>query len=222
MDFITNHPVLVVSLVKIALLLFIVLTALAYLTWFERKLIAHIQSRWGPTEVGAHGLLQPLADGVKFLFKEDLTPPGADQFLYILAPFLAMVPALSAVTVVPFGAYLDPAGSIVPLVLANVDVGLLALPALWWLLRAIPPAPRRQVMTKPPDTTTLPAHLRPLTVDIPGTWTPEEALAVFGLIDDLRDKVWTLYSDQLQSRLREQCAHHHADGRDDAIDAHPL
>jgi NADH-quinone oxidoreductase subunit H len=102
-DFITNHPVLVVSLVKIALLLFIVLTALAYLTWFERKLIAHIQSRWGPTEVGAHGLLQPLADGVKFLFKEDLTPPGADQFLYILAPFLALALGLTTIALIPFG-----------------------------------------------------------------------------------------------------------------------
>ena len=50
-------------------------------------------------------------------------------------------------------------------------------------------------MTKPPDTTTLPAYLRPLTVDIPRTWTPEEALAVFELIDDLRDKIWALYSD---------------------------
>ena len=77
-------------------------------------------------------------------------------------------------------------------------------------------------MTKPPDTTTLPAHLRPLTVDIPRTWTPEEALAVFELIDDLRDKVWALYSDQLQALMRERCAHHHADDRDDAIDTHPF
>ncbi|HEY0702580.1 MAG TPA: complex I subunit 1 family protein [Candidatus Acidoferrales bacterium] len=103
MDFITHHPVLVVSLVKIALLLFIVLTALAYLTWFERKLIAHVQSRWGPTEVGAHGLLQPLADGLKFLFKEDLTPPGADKFLYILAPFMALALGLTAIALIPFG-----------------------------------------------------------------------------------------------------------------------
>ncbi len=70
-----QHPVLVVSLVKIAVLLFVVMTALAYLTWFERKVVARIQSRWGPYYVGAHGLLQPLADGLKFLFKEDLTPP---------------------------------------------------------------------------------------------------------------------------------------------------
>ena len=55
------------------------MTALAYLTWFERKVVAHIQSRWGPYYVGAHGLLQPLADGLKFLFKEDVTPPASDK-----------------------------------------------------------------------------------------------------------------------------------------------
>ena len=75
----SQHPVLVVSIVKIAVLLFIVMTALAYLTWFERKVVAHIQSRWGPYYVGAHGLLQPLADGLKFLFKEDVTPPASDK-----------------------------------------------------------------------------------------------------------------------------------------------
>ena len=74
-EFAAQHPILVVSLVKIAVLLFVVMTALAYLTWFERKVVAHIQSRWGPYYVGPHGLLQPLADGVKFLFKEDVTPP---------------------------------------------------------------------------------------------------------------------------------------------------
>ena len=96
MEFVAQHPVLVVSLVKIAVLLFIVMTALAYLTWFERKVVAHIQSRWGPYYVGAHGLLQPLADGVKFLFKEDVTPPASDKFLYMLAPFLALSLALTA------------------------------------------------------------------------------------------------------------------------------
>ena len=125
MDFITHHPVLVVSLVKIALLLFIVLTALAYLTWFERKLIAHIQSRWGPVEVGAHGLLQPLADGLKFLFKEDLTPPGADQFLYILAPFLALSLGLTTIALIPFGPPdIQVLGQSV-FVVANVSIGLM-------------------------------------------------------------------------------------------------
>ena len=59
-------------------------------------------------------------------------------------------------------------------------------------------------MSKPPDTASLPAHLRPITVGIPRTWTPEEALAVFELIDDLRDKVWALYSCQMQALLAEQ------------------
>ncbi len=102
-DFITQHPVLVVSLAKIVVLMFLLMTTLAYLSWFERKVIAHIQSRWGPYYVGAHGLLQPLADGVKFLFKEDLTPPGADRFVYILAPFLALSLALTTLALIPFG-----------------------------------------------------------------------------------------------------------------------
>src|SRR5271156_5586292 len=79
------------------------MTALAYLTWFERKIIARIQSRWGPYYVGAHGLLQPLADGLKFLFKEDFTPPMVDRVLYILAPFLALSLALTAIALIPFG-----------------------------------------------------------------------------------------------------------------------
>ncbi len=103
MDFISQHPVLVAAVVKIAVLLFIVMTALAYLTWLERKVIAHIQSRWGPYNVGAHGLLQPLADGIKFLFKEDVTPPAADRLIYTLAPFLALALGLSAIALIPFG-----------------------------------------------------------------------------------------------------------------------
>jgi NADH-quinone oxidoreductase subunit H len=124
-DFVAQHPVLVVSLVKIVILLFLILTTLAYLTWFERKVVAHIQSRWGPYYVGAHGLLQPLADGLKFLFKEDLTPPGADKFVYILAPFLALSLALTTLALIPFG----PPGVQVlgqpTLIVANVDIGLM-------------------------------------------------------------------------------------------------
>ncbi len=103
MDFISQHPVLVAAVVKIAVLLFIVMTALAYLTWLERKVIAHIQSRWGPYNVGAHGLLQPLADGLKFLFKEDVMPTIADRLIYTLAPFLALSLGLTAIALIPFG-----------------------------------------------------------------------------------------------------------------------
>jgi NADH-quinone oxidoreductase subunit H len=130
-EFIAQHPILVVSLVKIVILLFVTLTTLAYLTWFERKVVAHIQSRWGPYYVGAHGLLQPLADGVKFLFKEDVTPPGADKLLYVLAPFLALSLALTTLALIPFGpATIYIFGQPTQLVIANVDVGLLFLFAI--------------------------------------------------------------------------------------------
>jgi NADH-quinone oxidoreductase subunit H len=130
-EFIAQHPVLVVSLVKIVILLFLALTTLAYLTWFERKVVAHIQSRWGPYYVGAHGLLQPLADGVKFLFKEDVTPPGADKVLYVLAPFLALTLAMTTLALIPFGpATIYIFGQPTQLVIANVDIGLLFLFAI--------------------------------------------------------------------------------------------
>jgi len=91
-----EHPLLVVVVPKVIVLLFVLLTALAYLTWFERKVVAHIQARWGPYRVGPHGLLQPLADGVKFLFKEDVTPAGADKLAYFLSPFLALSLAITS------------------------------------------------------------------------------------------------------------------------------
>ncbi len=94
---------LVVSAIKVLVLVLIVMTSLAYLTWLERKVVAHIQSRVGPMRTGPHGLLQPLADGVKFLFKEDPTPSSVDKFVYYLAPFLAMAVALITIAVLPFG-----------------------------------------------------------------------------------------------------------------------
>jgi NADH-quinone oxidoreductase subunit H len=130
-EFVTQHAVLVVSLVKIVILLFLTLTTLAYLTWFERKVVAHIQSRWGPYYVGAHGLLQPLADGLKFLFKEDVTPPGADRFLYILAPFLALSLALTTIALIPFGpATITILGQPTQLIVADVNIGLMFLFAI--------------------------------------------------------------------------------------------
>jgi NADH-quinone oxidoreductase subunit H len=130
-EFIAQHPVLVVSIVKIAVLLFIVLTVLAYLSWFERKVIAHIQARVGPQFVGAHGLLQPLADGLKFLFKEDVTPGSSDQFIFRLAPFLALTLALTTLALIPFGpATIDILGQQTHLVIANTNLGLLFIFAI--------------------------------------------------------------------------------------------
>jgi len=132
-EFITQHAVLVVSLVKIVVLLFVLMTSLAYLTWFERKVVAHIQSRWGPYYVGAHGLLQPLADGIKFLFKEDVTPPTADRLVYLLAPFLALSLAMTTLALIPFGPLTGPHATVFGqpiLVIANSNVGLLFLFAI--------------------------------------------------------------------------------------------
>ena len=131
--FLSSNAELIITLVKIALLLFIVLTVNAYLTWFERKVVAHMQSRWGPHRVGPHGLLQPLADGVKFLFKEDPTPAGADKFVYYLAPLLALALALTSIAIIPFGP--DPIhlfGHDIYLGIAppDLNIGILALFAI--------------------------------------------------------------------------------------------
>jgi len=130
-DLAAQHPLLVIVLPKIIILLFLLLTTLAYLTWFERKVVAHIQSRWGPYRVGPHGLLQPLADGVKFLFKEDVTPATADKFTYFLAPFLALSLAATSIAVIPFGPKgLTILGQPTPLGIANLNIGLLILFAI--------------------------------------------------------------------------------------------
>jgi NADH-quinone oxidoreductase subunit H len=131
--FLAAHAVVVIAIIKIALLLFIVLTVNAYLTWFERKVVAHMQSRWGPHRVGPHGLLQPLADGAKFLLKEDPTPAGVDKFTYFLAPLMALALALTSIAIIPFGP--DPLpwtiwGQKVYLGIADLNIGILALFAI--------------------------------------------------------------------------------------------
>ncbi|MFZ0212777.1 MAG: NADH-quinone oxidoreductase subunit H [Candidatus Acidiferrales bacterium] len=131
MEFDTQHPVLVVSLIKIVIALFVVMTALAYLTWFERKVVARIQSRWGPYWVGPHGLLQPLADGIKFLFKEDIVPPMADKISYVLAPFLALALALTTLALIPIGpATINILGQPTQLVISHSPIALILLFAI--------------------------------------------------------------------------------------------
>jgi len=130
-SFLSAHATIIVYLVKIALLLFIVLTVNAYLTWFERKVVAHMQSRWGPHRVGPHGLLQPLADGAKFLLKEDPTPAGVDKFTYFLAPLMALALALTSIAIIPFGPEpLHIFGQNISLGIADLNIGILALFAI--------------------------------------------------------------------------------------------
>lgn len=114
-----------VSLVKIVIAIFVLLTAVAYTVWLERKVVGHIQNRWGPTRVGPFGLLQPLADGVKFLFKEDLTPPHVYKPLYIAAPMIAVIFALTSIAVIPVGNSITLGPITTNLQIADVNIGLL-------------------------------------------------------------------------------------------------
>ncbi|MFI5072689.1 MAG: NADH-quinone oxidoreductase subunit NuoH [Terriglobales bacterium] len=118
---------ILVSLVKILLALFVLLTAVAYTVWLERKVVGHIQNRWGPTRVGPFGLLQPMADGVKFLFKEDLTPPHVYRPLYIAAPMIAVIFALTSIAVIPFGNWIAIGSIDTPLQISDVNIGLLII-----------------------------------------------------------------------------------------------
>src|SRR5919198_1196175 len=117
----------VVSVIKIVIALFVLLTAVAYSVWLERKLIGHIQNRWGPQRVGPFGLLQPLADGLKFIFKEDITPPHVYKPLYIAAPMLSLVLALTWISLVPIGNWVTVEGVRTPLEITDVNVGLLII-----------------------------------------------------------------------------------------------
>src|SRR2546422_7919956 len=96
-----------ILMIKIILIFGGVMGALAYLTWVERKIMARVQMRPGPTRVGPFGLLQPLADGMKFLFKEDVIPTNANTFLFLAAPVLSLVPAMLSFAVIPFGPWLQ-------------------------------------------------------------------------------------------------------------------
>ncbi len=119
---------IIVSVIKIAIVLFILLTAVAYTVWLERKVVGHMQNRWGPTRVGPFGLLQPAADGIKFLFKEDLTPPHVYKPLYIAAPIIAVVCALTSIAVIPFGNWVPvPGGGSTPLQITDINIGLLVI-----------------------------------------------------------------------------------------------
>ncbi|HXW13372.1 MAG TPA: NADH-quinone oxidoreductase subunit NuoH [Terriglobia bacterium] len=115
----------IVAGVKIALVLLILLTGVAYITWLERKVVAHIQARWGPYLVGPHGLLQPAADGLKFILKEEIMPLEADKFIYWLAPFLAFVLAFLSIAVVPFGEGFTFDGQRIQFQITDLNVGLL-------------------------------------------------------------------------------------------------
>jgi NADH-quinone oxidoreductase subunit H len=119
-----------IILAKIGLLLFVILTLAAYLVFAERKLLAWIQDRKGPNRVGPFGLLQPLADLIKLLTKEDFRPVGADKWIFYLAPAMAAIPAIMTLAIVPFGAPLTILGHEVNLQIVDLNIGLLVFMAL--------------------------------------------------------------------------------------------
>jgi NADH-quinone oxidoreductase subunit H len=112
---------LLLNLGKIVLILAPLMTAVAYLTFAERKLIGYMQVRIGPNRVGPRGWLQPIADAVKLLFKELIVPRQSNKFMFVIAPVLSIAPALAAWAVIPFTNHL---------VLANIDASLLYVLAL--------------------------------------------------------------------------------------------
>ncbi|MBZ5683152.1 MAG: NADH-quinone oxidoreductase subunit NuoH [Acidobacteriia bacterium] len=117
----------IVSVIKSAITLLILLTAVAYTVWLERKVVGHMQNRWGPTRVGPFGLLQPAADGIKFLLKEDLTPPHVYKPLFIAAPMMAVIFALTSISVIPIGNSFWIGNHPIPLQITDVNIGLLLI-----------------------------------------------------------------------------------------------
>jgi NADH-quinone oxidoreductase subunit H len=115
----------VIPLLKIVIVLNATLVAVTYMVLLERKVIAWAQSRLGPMRVGPYGVLQPVADAVKLMIKEDITPVRADKWVFTAAPIISMVPALIVYAVIPFGPVVRLFGRDVSLYITDINVGLL-------------------------------------------------------------------------------------------------
>jgi NADH-quinone oxidoreductase subunit H len=114
-----------VTLYKIGAVIGALMGGVSLMTWVERRLSAVIQFRWGPNRVGPFGLFQPIADGIKFIMKEEIVPADAHKPIYVLAPALAFITAICAFGVIPFGPTVDIFGLQIPLVILNLDGGIL-------------------------------------------------------------------------------------------------
>jgi NADH-quinone oxidoreductase subunit H len=123
-------PLIIEWTIKSALILITLLTGFAYLTYFERKTLARIQVRIGPNRAGPAGLLQPVADGIKLIFKEEIIPEGAYKVLFVLAPVVTVIPALIILAVLPWGESITLFGRQIPLYLTDINVGILYIAAI--------------------------------------------------------------------------------------------
>ncbi|OGT99941.1 MAG: NADH-quinone oxidoreductase subunit H [Geobacteraceae bacterium GWC2_48_7] len=126
---------------KVLVAFVFVLLTVAYATYAERKIIGHMQVRLGPMRTGWHGLLQPIADGVKLFFKEEIIPSQSSTFAFLIAPLIALIPAFITFAVIPFGGIIEIAGYKIPLQVASyydtqvgkvfdVNVGMLYILAM--------------------------------------------------------------------------------------------
>ena len=118
---------LIEALVKVHIVLGFVLLGVPLIVWMERKVLGHMQDRIGPQRVGPYGLLQTIADGIKLFMKEDILPSQADKVVYFLAPAIAVVTALAAMTVIPFGDTVTLFGRVIPLRITDVNIAILFL-----------------------------------------------------------------------------------------------
>jgi len=120
----------IIALIKVLVVFTAMLLMVAYMTLMERKVLGHMQVRYGPNRVGPFGLLQPIADGIKLFFKEDIVVPHANRLIYIFAPTIVVITALVSFAVIPFGDHVTILGYKVDMVVADVNVGLLYLLAI--------------------------------------------------------------------------------------------
>lgn len=116
---------LITTIIKVLMVFVGILLTMIYMTWVERRVCAFIQSRIGPNRVGPQGLLQPIADGLKLLMKEDIIPAQAHKAIFVIAPFIALFPALITFAVIPFGNKITIAGQEIELSIADINVAIL-------------------------------------------------------------------------------------------------
>ena len=121
---------ILIPLLKSLVLILLLLTGFAYMTYYERKLVARFQVRYGPNRAGPFGLLQPIADALKAIFKEEIIPRHVEKWVYLAAPALALIPALVAFAVIPIGPDISLFGRQVSLYIADVNIGFLYILAI--------------------------------------------------------------------------------------------
>ena len=114
-----------IIIAKVVVVYMALMTAIAYSTYFERKVVARIQNRIGPNVTGPFGLLQPIADAIKMLLKEQIRPTMANKFFYVLAPIISFVTASMAIAVIPIGDWVSIGGQRIQLIISDLNIGIL-------------------------------------------------------------------------------------------------